>query len=287
MKMLYECIKEAEDKRMALAHFNVSNLEMIWAVSKVAKDLRTPVIIGVSEGERKSIGLRQARVIIDSIKKDLDHPIFLNADHTYTVEGVKEAIDAGYDSVIFDGTKLSEEENIKKTREVVLYVRAHGSHTLVEAELGNIGHGSVVRDSIPKEAAQNESMYTKPDFANMFVNETGVDLIAPAVGNIHGMIKTGNPHIATDVIEEIREMSGVPLVLHGGSGITDEDFVKAIDAGISTIHISTELRLAWRSGLVKGLSENPDEIAPYKYIGDAIESFSELVEKRIKLFARL
>ncbi|PIR38277.1 MAG: tagatose-bisphosphate aldolase [Candidatus Zambryskibacteria bacterium CG10_big_fil_rev_8_21_14_0_10_42_12] len=286
-RTLDECIKEAEEKKIALGHFNVSNLEMMWAIGRVAKELGVPVVIGVSEGERNFVGTKQTRAMVDSIKEELDHPIFLNADHTYTVEGVKEAIDAGYDSVIFDGTKLSTEENLKKTREVVMYVRSRSAHTLVEAELGNIGHGSVVRDSIPEEAAHNESMYTKPDFAKMFVDETGVDLVAPAVGNIHGMVKSGNPHIKTDLIEQIREFAGVPLVLHGGSGITDEDFIKGIEAGISTIHINTELRLAWRQGLVQGLSQNPDEIAPYKYVTDAIEAFSDLIERRIKLFARI
>lgn len=287
MKTLDECIKEAEDKKKALGHFNISNLEMVWAIARIAKELETPVVIGVSEGERKFVGTKQIRAIVDSIRDELAHPIFLNADHTYTVEGVKEAIDAEYDSVIFDGTKLSSEENIQKTKEVVSYVRSRGAHTLVEAELGNIGHGSLVRDEIPDDAAQDESMFTKPDFAHMFVNETGVDLAAPAVGNIHGMIKSGNPHIRPDIIEEVREAAGVPLVLHGGSGISDEDFVKGIQAGISMVHINTELRLAWRAGLVEGLRDNPDEIAPYKYVKDAIESFSEVIEKRIKLFAGL
>lgn len=284
---LLEAIHEAEAKKIALGHFNISNLEMVWAIARKAKELAVPVVIGVSEGEREFVGVRQIRALIDSIKTELAHPIYLNADHTYSVDGVKETIDAGFDSVIFDGTKLSPEENILKTKEVVMYVKEKGSHTLVEAELGNIGHGSVLRDTAPEDAALDDSHFTKPEFAKAFVAETGVNLVAPAVGNIHGMIKGGNPHIRPDIIEAVRREAGVPLVLHGGSGITDEDFVKGIDAGISTIHINTELRVAYRQGLMKGLSENPEEIAPYKYEKDAIKAFEEVIEKRIRLFAKI
>lgn len=285
MKSLIESISDAEKRGAALGHFNISNLEMVWAIARKAKELDEPVIIGVSEGERKFVGIKQIRAIVDSIRDELNHPIYLNADHTYEVAGVKEAIDAGFDSVIFDGTKLSPEENIEKTKEVVQYVKQTGKETLVEAELGNIGHGSVLRDELPEDAAVDESRFTEPEFARTFVEQTGVHLVAPAVGNIHGMVKGGNPDLRADIIKEVREAAGVPLVLHGGSGISDENFREGIVAGISTIHINTELRVAYRQGLMKGLSENPEEIAPYKYEKDAIKAFEDVIEKRIRLFA--
>lgn len=287
MKTLFETIQEAEMQKRAVGHFNISNLEMAWVIGRVAKELAVPVVIGVSEGERAHIGTRMVRAVVDTLVRELNHPIYLNADHTYTVLGVKEAIDAGYDSVIFDGTKLSPEENMAETKEVVAYVRSQSSHTLVEAELGNIGHGSVLRDVLPDDAAADDAHFTKPDFAERFVTETGVDLIAPAVGNIHGMIKGGNPHIQPELIREIASAAGVPLVLHGGSGISDEDFVRAIEAGIAMVHINTELRVAWRQGLMKGLGDSPDEIAPYKYTHDASVLFGAVIEKRLKLFSRL
>ena len=157
---------------------------------------------------------------------------------------------------------------------------------LVEAELGFIGSGSQLLDAIPEGAASTEDMMTKPEEATRFVQETGVDLFAPAVGNIHGMIRgSGNPHLSIDRVGAVRAAAGVPLVLHGGSGISDEDFTNAIKAGITIVHISTELRLAYRQAMTKALSENADELAPYKLSRGAVMAVQEIVEKRLKLFA--
>lgn len=278
---LKECIAGAEEKGAAVGHFNISNLEGFWAVVNASKKLSLPVIIGVSEGERDFVGVRQVKALVDTVKAE-GLPIFLNADHTYSMERVKEVVDAGFDSVIIDEAEKSTEENIKITKEAVEYARSQNPEILVEAELGFIGKSSKVLDEMP-----DGIMLTNVEEAARFVVETGVDLFAPAVGNIHGMIKGGNPKLNIDRIRDIKQAVKIPLVLHGGSGITDLEFKEAIKAGISIIHINTELRVAFRKGLQRSLAENMDEIAPYKYMKEALHDMQEVVERRLALFSNL
>ena len=286
MKSLREYIKEAEERKTAIGHFNISNSEGFWAVVGASKKLNLPVIIGVSEGERDFIGIKQVSALVATVKSE-GLPIFLNADHTYSVDRVKEVIDAGFDAVIIDGAEKSFEENIIMTKESVEYRNSKNQNVLVEAEYGFIGKSSKVLDELPEGVEVSESTMTKPFEATQFVKESGIDLFAPAVGNIHGMVKGGNPKIDIERIRQIRESTGVPLVLHGGSGITDEEFKQAIEAGISVIHINTEIRLAYKQGIQKSLIENPDEIAPYKYLKPAVQAMQAVVEKRMALFAGL
>ncbi len=287
MRTLREYIKEAEEKKIAIGHFNISNLEGFWGVFNAAKTIGVPIIIGVSEGERDFIGLPQIVALVRSAREQFDFPIFLNADHSYSYERVREAIDAGFDMVIFDGAKLSRDENIAITRQCVEYAKASGKDVLIEAELGYIGSGSDIKEKIPEGAV----MKTDPAEAKNFVEQTGVDLFAPAVGNIHGIIRplAGNyeEHIDAALAQAIRTATGVPLVLHGGSGLTDDDFTQAVLNGISVIHISTELRIAYKNALKLSLQENPDEIAPYKILRPAMQAIQKTVEARLKLFNRL
>ncbi|MEK7531624.1 MAG: class II fructose-bisphosphate aldolase [Patescibacteria group bacterium] len=286
MVTLIECIRDAESKKQAVGHFNISNLEGLWGVFNAAKSLNLPLVIGVSEGERDFIGIPQVVALIQSLREEFNYPVFLNADHTYSVERVKEAIDAGFDSVIFDGAKLSLEENIAKTKECVEYARSKNPNVLVEAELGYIGMSSKLLDAVP-EGVSFENL-TTPEDASRFVKETGVDLFAPAVGNIHGMLKNApEPKLDIPRIKQIREAAGVPLVLHGGSGTSDEDFRGAIENGMALIHVSTELRVAFHKGLIQVLQEKPDEIAPYKYLDTPRKAIEEVATKRLKLFSGL
>lgn len=288
MQSLRDYIADAEKRKVAIGHFNIANLEGLHGIFNAAKELDLPIIIGTSEGERDFVGVHEAVALVKSLREKYNYPIFLNADHTYSFERVKEAIDAGYDAVIFDGSKVTHEENIEITKRCVEYARASGRDVLVEAELGNIGQSSKVLDEIPEGVATDERFLTSPEEAAKFVKQTGVDLLAPAVGNMHGMLKGGkNPKIDTERIKEIREKAGVPLVLHGGSGISDEDFVAGIKAGIGIVHINTEIRVAYKEGLEKSLKENPDEIAPYRLLQPALEAVEESVKKRLKLFNNL
>ncbi len=285
MKTLRDCVKDAESKKVALGHFNISNLEGASAIVKAAREVGVPVIIGLSEGERDFVGVKVARAIVDSLKKEFDHPIFLNADHTYSFDRVKDAIDAGYDSVIVDGAKLSFEENVSLTKQCVEYARKVNPEIVIEGELGYIGQSSKVLDEIPEGVLLSKDSLTSPEEAREFVRLTGVDMLAPAVGNIHGMLKGGSdPRLDIERIRAIRDTAGVPLVLHGGSGNSEDDFKNAINAGVSIVHINTELRVAFKDALKISLQENPDEVAPYKLLKPTVIAMQKLVETKLKLF---
>jgi len=284
MKSLIEYIKEAEENKSAIGHFNISNIEGLWAIFRAAESLDLPVIIGVSEGERDYIGIKQAVSLVKSIREENDYPIFINADHTYSLERVKEAVDAGVDAVIYDGAKLPIDENIEITKKCVEYAKSVNGNILVEGELGYIGSSSKMLDGMPDGVSRDDM--TISEDAKRYVEESGVDLFSPSVGNIHGMLKNvKNPELDIDRIGKIREAAGVPLVLHGGSGISDENFRQAIDAGISIIHINTEIRRAYRKALEKSLADGPDEIAPYKISKPVVEAMQDVVEKRLELFS--
>ncbi|MFA6000040.1 MAG: class II fructose-bisphosphate aldolase [Candidatus Paceibacterota bacterium] len=284
MKTLKEYILEASEKKVAIGHFNISNVEALHGIYGAAKKLGLPVVIGVSEGEQAFIGLEEAVALIHTIRERDNYPIFLNADHHSSFESVKKCIDAGFDMVIIDAAKLPFEENVAVTKQCVDYAREVSAKTgrqiLVEAELGYIGSGSIIRDSIPEGAG----VLTTPEDAQKFVQMTGVDLFAPSVGSIHGLIKTGKPHINTELVKQIKDITGVPLVLHGGSGLRDEDFTNAIAAGISVVHINSEIRLAFREAEETFLKNNPAEITPAKILQPAVDAIEKVVEARLRLF---
>ncbi len=287
MKTLREYVKEAEEKGVAIGHFNISNLEGFHGIYKAAKSLNVPVIIGLSEGEEEFVGKNEAVGMIREIREKENYPIFLNADHHYSFESVKGAIDAGFDAVIIDLAKLSLEENVKITKQCVDYahevMKNTGKDILVEAELGYIGSGSNIKETIPEGAG----IKTKPEDAKKFVEMTGIDMLAPSVGSIHGLIKSGKPHIDEVLVAEIRNSANVPLVLHGGSGLRDVDFTNAIKAGISIIHINTEIRLAYDLALKESLRQHPEEVVPYKILQPAVDAVEKVVLDRLKLFNNL
>ena len=287
MKTLREYIADAEARKKCIGHFNIANIEGLWAVWEAAQAASAeageliPVIIGTSEGERNHFGIQQVVNLVQDLREDNQYPIFINADHSYSVETATTAIDAGYDMVIIDLAEKSYEENLAATKKVVDYRNQNNQHTLIEAELGYIGGGSNIKDEVP-EGVSEESM-TDPLEAKQFVAETGLDLLAPSVGNVHGMVTSGHPALHPEHISMVRHQAGIPLVLHGGSGSSDDDFRKAIAAGISIIHISTELRVAYRTALEKSLVEN-ESLSPYKYLKPAQKAMQDAVLGRIRLF---
>jgi fructose-bisphosphate aldolase, class II len=282
MKSLKDWINWAEEKGVAIGHFNVSDSEGFNAVVSVAKELEVPVIIGVSENERSFLGIAEIRALVE-VEKGKGLPVFLNADHTYTVEASKEAVDNKFDSVIIDGAEKPFFENCMMTKEVVNYAREKNPEILVEGELGFIGSGSMLRDEIPEGVS--EKTQTTPEDAKTFVEETCIDLFAPSVGNIHGLIKSGEPKLNIKRIKEIKKVVSVPLVLHGASGNTDEEVAEAIEAGIRIVHINTELRQAYKKGIKKGMST--DELAPYKFMAEGVEEMKKIVTQKLKLFNKL
>lgn len=288
MVTLKECLAEAKAQGRAVGHFNTSNLEGFWAIVRAAQELQQPVIVGVSEGERDFIGIHQIVALVQSVRASSSTPIFLNADHTYSFERVKEAIDAGFDSVIFDGAKLSLTENITLAKQCVEYAKAQSRPVLVEGELGYIGQSSEVIRDVPSGVRFDADHLTSVAEAQKFVTETGVDLLAPAVGNMHGML-ADRPDPALNIarIKELAAAVAAPLVLHGASGNSDEDVRAAVAAGINLIHVNTELRVAYRDALKLALQENPEEVAPYKIAKGAVVAMQKVVEKKLRLFAGL
>ncbi len=288
MLSLRQAIEQAGSSRTAIGHFNVADLVMLKAIFEAAKKVGVPVIIGLSEGEREFVGVRQAAALVKSLREEHNFPVFLNADHTHSLEKVKEAAEAGFDAILFDGGKLPFEENVRQTKEAVAIVKSINPQILVEGELGYIGSGSQILEKLPEGAAIRPEDMTKPEEAKELVERTGVDLLAPAVGNIHGMFENApNPRLDIERIRAIRAAAGVPVVLHGGSGIRDEDFLSAMDAGVSVIHISTELRRAWREGMEEGLHKDEKEVAPYKIAQPALAELEDVIISRLRLFSRL
>ena len=287
IKTLREYIREADEKGIAIGHFNISNLEALHGIYNAAKKLNVPVIIGLSEGEEDFVGKDEAVALIKSIRENDNYPIFLNADHHYSFESVKEAIDAGYDAAIIDAVKLPLEENIALTKKCVDYAREVGKREnrdiLIEAELGFIGQSSKILDEIPEGVS--EATMTTPEDAKAFVEATGIDMLAPSVGNVHGMVRGGNPRLHPERVRAIRDATGVPLVLHGGSGTMSGDFIDCIKAGIDIVHINTEIRVAYKEALEKSLTDNPNEVAPYKFLQPAVDAVEKVVEARLKLFS--
>lgn len=280
---LQECIKSAQDRKVAIGHFNISNIEGFWAVVQAAKELKLPVIIGVSEGERDFMGVREIAAMVKTYRESTGQLVFLNADHTYSFERVVEVVDAGYDSVIFDGTELPLEKNIQTTKKSLEYAKSKNPSILFEAEIGFIGKSSKILDAIPEGVGRLTSLEEAVDF----VKETGVDMLAPAVGNVHGIVRGGEPALNISLIKEISQTVGIPLVLHGASGNSNEEVMAAINAGITIVHVNTELRVAYRAGLIKSLQENPDEVAPYKYLKGARNAMQKVVEEKLKVFNKM
>ncbi len=284
-KKLIDYIVESKNAGKALGHFNFGSLEMLYGIIEAGKELNCPIIVGLSEGERNFLNGKRMADLVKNIREQENYPIFLNADHTHTIENAKKAIDDGFDSIVADGSKLSFEENIKFVKEVKDYAKKVGSEILIEGELGFIGDSSKIIDSLPDNFKENDDYMTKIDDAVEFVKQTGVDLFSPSVGTVHGMFKGGNdPQVSIKRVEEISNSVSCPLVLHGGSGTKDDVLAEAVKSGIAVVHISTELRVAFKDGLIVGLGRDENEITPSKYMTDSITLVKDLVFKKLKIF---
>ena len=285
METLRSVLTRLETEGAALGHFNVSDLVVLKAVLQAAEQTRVPVLVGASEGERDFFGVRQLAVVVNSLREEFDLSIFLNADHTHSLAKAVEAAKAGFDEIIVDFSALPFEQNVLNTKEALEAIKAINPAILVEGEIGDIGTGSEIH-----EKAQTEfNKLTTPEEARQFVESTGIDVLAPAVGNMHGMVESmveGKTKKRLDIerIAQIKKASRVFLTLHGGSGTNDDDFRKAIAAGINIIHVSTELRVAWRQSLEGSLTAQPNEVVPYKILRPVVNSVAEVVASRLKLF---
>jgi fructose-bisphosphate aldolase class II len=282
---LREILNEAQAHGRAVGHFNVADLVLLRGVVAAGAELKVPVIVGASDGERRFMGVRQLAALIDSLRQESDFPIFLNSDHTHSLADAKEAAKCGFDSIVFDRSALPFEENIRETRQAVEELKEINPSILIEGEIGDIGTGSEVRETAPDLSRGLSS----PEEARQFVAVTRVDILAPAVGNMHGMSKSmvaGSAKKRLDIerIRQIKQAAEVPLTLHGGSGTDDGDLRQAIAAGINIVHVNTELRVAWRRGLEDALRSQPQEVVPYKILQPAVDNVKQVVLSRLRVF---
>ncbi len=283
MQSLREVVGEYKAAGKAVGHFNISDSNQLHAIALAVKETGLPAIIGLSEGEREHFTLLEARGIIDAYIKE-GVQLYLNADHTYSLQKAKEAVDSGVDSIVVDGAKLPMDENINMTKAVVEYARNSGRDVLIEGELGYIGTSSKQLDALP-EGVTIDNLTTVDD-AKKFVGATGVDCFAPAVGNVHGMLKNAaEPRLHPERVKEISTAVGLPLVLHGASGNTAEDVRACIAAGVAIVHINTEFRVAYRDGLRDSLAAIPDETAPYKFLAPVEQKLEVFIAEKLRLFA--
>lgn len=272
-----ELYKKAKEGGYAVGAFNTSNVEVIKAILAAASGLNAPVVIETSEKEMNFLGAKIAADVVRDLASEIDIPVGLHLDHGQGLEGVQTAVEAGYTSVHIDASALGYKENVDLTKKVVEY--AHEKGITVEGELGHVGGASEVHD---ESAEIEKSTYTDPVQAAKYVAETGVDVLASSIGNIHGIYEN-EPELDFDRLGKIGEI-GIPLSLHGGSGIPKEQVEKAISLGICKVNVNTELRMAFTNTLRRELEKNPEEIVPYKYLPEEIQAVKEIVEEKIRLF---
>ena len=268
-------LKEARDNGKCIAHFNINNLEWTKDILEKCNELQKPVILGVSEGAIKYMGgYNVVSHLVYSLVKDLNISIdvCLHLDHGSSVESCKKAIDSGFSSVMIDASKYSLEENINITKEVVEY--AHSKNITVEAEVGHIGG---VEDGIASGV-----LVASLDDCIKFVKETKVDMLAPAIGSVHGDYK-GEPKLDFELLTSLKNNINIPLVLHGGSGIPEDKIIKAIKLGISKININTELQQAWHEGVLKFVENKKEVYDPRKIISSGEENLKNIVEYKLSL----
>lgn len=293
MNQPIEILKNALYGGYAIGQFNVSNLEQIRAVCETGKKLKSPLILGTSEGEREFIGIQQIVAIVKSWQEEIGLPIILNADHSKSFESAKKAVDAGYTAIHFDGSELPYEENLKITKQVVEYVKSKNPDVIVEGELGKVLGSSQIHT---KKIELKESDFTDYDLAKNFIKEVCVDCLAISYGNVHGIFGKGlEDNEILDIerlkairkkCEELDSSHQTFLVLHGGSGINTEDIKESIRNGIVKININTELRVAYVNALREVLNKS-SETTPYKIWPSAISAVKYVVEEKIKLFGSM
>jgi len=284
MKTLREVLGEAQQSEVAIGHFNISDLAGLKAVFESARGLHVPVIVGLSEGERGFMGVREAAAAVRVLHEEYDYPIFLNADHTHSFASAEDAARAGFDCIVFDRSELPFAQNISETKRAVEILKAINPLILIEGEIGEIGTGSEIHEEAPQSLK-----LTTPEEAREFAVATGIDILAPAVGNTHGLSRSmirgeAQKRLDIDRIAEIKKSTGLFMTLHGAFGTNDDDLRRAIQAGITEIHINTEVRLAWRRGLEAAFMKEPDQIVPYKLLPAAVDAMKQAVSARLLLF---
>jgi len=268
-----QMLEKAKQEGYAIPHFNINNLEWTRFILETCEEEKSPVILGVSEGAKKyMVGFATVTEMVKAMVKELHItvPVALHLDHGSSVESCKEAIDAGFTSVMIDASKYSVEENIQMTREVVTY--AHERNVTVEAEIGHVGG--------EEDGVADELAYAKVEDAVLLAKETGIDSLAPALGSVHGIYK-GEPKLDFDRMMQVKELTNLPLVLHGGSGIPDQLIKKSIT--ICKLNINTDLQIVWAKDVREFLNENHTVYDPRKIIKSGEQAMKEKIKEKIYL----
>lgn len=276
---LKEVLKDADSLNMAIGAFNTHNLEMLPAIIKAAGKQKTPVIIQTSCGTANYVGHRNLVAVCKSMAEEYGVNVALHLDHAKDFDEIRKAIRAGYSSVMFDGSSLPFKENILGTKQVVNFAKDFG--VSVEAELGTVGG---TEDGIV--VSQDEVFYTDPKDAVQFVAETGIDALAVAIGTNHGqyMSKTD---ISFERLEQIKTAVDIPLVIHGGTGVKDDDVKKVIDLGIRKFNVGTELLVGWNRKSKECYEAHKENISNRDNVVPCLETIEEIVERKISLFKNL
>ncbi len=271
-------------QHFAVGAFNIDNQETLIAVARAAQKLNSPVLVEVSDGEVKALGLENVRDLVDNYKEEYGIEMYLNLDHGPTVEGCKRAIDAGYEFIHIDISQAnhnaSDEEIIAKTREVVEYAKFTGA--LVESEPHYFGGSSNVHDE-EIDYEEIKKTFSTPDSARQFVEATGIDTFAAAIGNLHG--KYSVPKVLDlELLEKIRDSIHCQISLHGGSGTPLNYFEEAAKIGVSKVNINSDMRYTFRKTLEQVLANNPNEYAIVKLMPPVYDAIQAVVEEKIKAF---
>jgi len=279
-----QLMQRSRSEHFAVGAFNVDNQETLIAICKAAQKTKSPVLVEVSQGEVDFIGLSNLRCLVDNYKQELGIEIYINLDHSPSVDAAKKGIDAGFEFIHIDLSQAkkdaTDEEIINATREVVEYAKTTGA--LVESEPHYFGGSSNVHS---EEINYDEikKTFSTPDGAKSFVDATGIDTFAAAVGNLHGKYPVLK-QLDLDLLKSIREALDCNISLHGGSGTPLNFFEEAARIGVSKVNINSDLRFAYRTTLEKVLSENPKEFAVTKLVGPVIEALQLVVEEKIQAF---
>ncbi|HAL01286.1 fructose-bisphosphate aldolase [Exiguobacterium indicum] len=271
-----DMLNKALEGKYAVGQFNINNLEWTQAILGAAQEEQSPVILGVSEGAARHMGgfytvVKMVEGLVHDMK--ITVPVAIHLDHGSSVEKCKEAIDAGFTSVMIDDSHSPIDTNIETTKAVVEY--AHAKGVSVEAEVGTVGG--------QEDDVIGDVMYAKLDECVRIVKETGIDTLAPALGSVHGPYK-GEPNLGFKEMEEIRDATNLPLVLHGGTGIPTHDIEKAISLGTSKINVNTENQISFAKVVREVLAEKPEAYDPRVFIAPGREAIKQTVIGKMREF---
>ncbi len=271
-----ELLQKADQGKYAVGAFNANNMEIVQAILKAAELENAPVIMQASQGAIRYAGLEYITGIVTIAAQNSKVPVALHLDHGTDFEQVVKCIRSGFTSIMYDGSQLPLEENIAMTNKVLEIARPIG--VSVEAELGKIGG---TEDDVHVD--EKDAQYTDPEEAKEFVDKTGVDCLAVAIGTAHGQYK-GEPKLDLERLAKIKELVDIPIVLHGSSGVPDDAITKAIELGVCKVNIDTNIREAFVGRMRSEMEKSPQEIDPRKILGPAREATIEIIREKIRLF---